>query len=342
MDKPPKKLHQKVLLHDHLSGSRPMMKILEKLHQLNDKPYPFSGTLEEQHEQVKALFQNPQIDMVKKFANTTGVLQTREGLTLAAETYVGERAKEGFEYCEVMVAPQYYTARGLTPKQVIDAFIVGIKISETDYPKMETNILFTIGREIDADEAVKLVEQAAECDRNYVVGIGLAGDEAAHPPEKHIKMFNRAQDLGFKTTAHAGEWVSAKPNYERDKELLLKNIRAAIFDLKVDRLGHAIPLSKNFELMDYVAKNKIGLEGCPGCNLVSGLIPHTAYLEIRRLLARGVRYLLNSDDDLFMPSLDETFALCDAEYNFAEEEMAQLRRNAWNSRFGHRKKHIED
>ncbi len=337
-----KQLNQKVLLHDHLSGSRPMMKILKKLHELNGKPYPFVGTLADQHEQVKALFQNAQIDIVKKFSNTTGVLQTREALILAASTYVRERAKEGFEYCEMTIATQYLTSRGLTSKQVIEALIEGIKLGEADYPAMETNILFTVGREIDADAAMKLVNEANECDYNYVVGIGLVCDEAAHPPQKHIKMFQRAKKLGFKTTAHAGEWVSTRPDYERDRIDLLRNILTALIDLKVDRIGHAIALAHDSAVVEYVAKHRIGIEGCPCSNLSSGLIPNTKCLEIRQLLERGVRYSLNPDDDLFMPSLDETFAICNAEYNFTEEEMTQLRRNAWASRFGRRKTHIED
>src|SRR3989344_261989 len=244
-----KKLNQKVLLHDHLSGSRPMMKILKQLHELNDKPYPFSGSPEEQENQVKALFQNAQIDIVKKFSNTTGVLQTREALILAAETYVRSRAEEGFEYCEMTIATQYLTSRGLTSKQVIEALIEGITHGEADYPKMETNILFSVGREIDADAAVRLVDEAAECDRDYVVGIGLVCDEADHPPQKHIKMFKRAKQLGFKTTAHAGEWIHARPRHNDDRVSLLQNILTAILDFRVDRIGHAIPLASDLGLV---------------------------------------------------------------------------------------------
>lgn len=336
---PNKKWPQKVLLHDHLSGSSTMMPILEKLHELNGKVYPFSGSLEEQHKQVKRLFKNAQIDIVKKFSHTTGVLQTREALMLAAENYVKARALQGFEYCEATIAPQYLTSHGLTVPQVVAALIEGIKRGEMVYPQMEVDFIFTVGREVEADEAVKLVNAAGECDRNYVVGIGLVCDEAAHPPEKHLKMFQRAKELGFKTTCHAGEWVSTKPDYRRDEAALLKNIRTALFDLKVDRLGHAIPLGHDEGLLTYVAANHIAVEGCPGSNLSSGLIPNMRYLEIDKFLARDIRYSLNPDDDLFMPSLDETFKLCDREYHFSEDQKIRLLMNAWRSCFGSRKTH---
>lgn len=328
---------QKVLLHDHLCGSITLMPILKKLFEMNNKPYPFSGSLKNQHKQVRQIFRNAQIDIVKKFSNTTGVLQTKESLMLAAENYVKVRAEQGFTYCEATIAPQYQVFGGLRVTQVIEALINGIKLGEKQYPKMETNIIFTVGREIDPDEAVALVNAAGQCDRDYVVGIGLACDEAAHPPEKHKKMFRRAKELGFKTTAHAGEWVSAKSDYERDERTLLNNIRTALFDLKVDRLGHAIPLGRDDGLMSYVAANNIAIEGCPGSNLASRLIPNTRYLEIDKLLARNIKYSLHPDDDLFLPSLDETFRLCDQEYHFSEEQKMKLKLNAWKSTFGHRK-----
>ena len=333
---------QKVLLHDHLCGSITMMPILKKLFELSGKPYPFSGSLANQHKQVKRLFNNAQIDIVKKFSNTTGVLQTREALALAAENYVKVRAEQGFEYCEAMIAPQYQTFGGLRVTEVIEALIFGIKRGEAVYPKTEVNIIFTVGREIDPNLAVDLVNAASYCDREYVVGIGLACDEAAHPPEKHKKMFKRAKELGFKTTCHAGEWASAKPDYIRDEQALLNNIRTALFDLNADRLGHAIPLGRDEGLMTYVAANHIAVEGCPGSNLASGLIPNMRYLGIDKLLARGICYSLNPDDDLFLPSLDETFRLCDNEYHFSADQKMRLQENAWKAAFAlrYRKDHV--
>ncbi len=331
---------QRVLLHDHLDGCIAIMPALSSLFQMSGKKYPFRGAPEEQYTQVKKLFSNAQINIVEKFSNTTGVMQTRETLALAAETYVRVRARQGFAICEAIVAPQYHTFGGLSVPEVVAALIAGIKRGEEKYPAIEVNLIFAVGREVDPGEAVRLVNQAALCDRNYVVGIGLACDEAGYPPEKHIAMFECAKDFGFKTTVHAGELVSTKPDYKRDKEALLKNIRTAIFDLKVDRLGHAIPLAQDEGLLYEVASRNIAVEGCPGSNLASGLIPNTRYLGIDKLLARNIRYSLNPDDDLFLPNLDETFELCDKEYHFSEEQKMHLRMNAWSSAFSARKDHL--
>ncbi len=330
---------QRILLHDHLDGSMTLMPILKQLFEMSAKKYPFSGNIREQHAAVVKLFKDPQIDIVEKFSNTTGVMQGKETLAFAAEAYVRIRADQGFEYCEATIAPQYHIYGGLKVQEVVAALIEGIKRGEAVYPKVEVNLLFSVGREVDADSAVSLVNAAGECDRDYVVGIGLVCDEAAHPPEKHTAMFARAKDLGFFTTCHAGEWVSDNPDYKRDFKGLLKNIYTAVYIIKVDRVGHAIPLAYDGKLMKDVISRNINIEGCPGSNLASGLIPNTSYLDIRKLLEAGVLYSLNPDDDLFLPSLDETFALCDAEYKFTEEEKMKLLLNPWETRFGHRKAH---
>ncbi len=333
--------NQGALLHDHLDGSITLLPILQRLFEISGKSYQFSGTAEEQHGAIKRIFENPQIDLVEKFSNTTGVMQTREALTLAAENYVQVRAEQGFTYCEATLAPQYHVFGGLSIPQVVAALIDGIRRGEAKYPLVEVNLLFTVGREVDANEAVRLVDIAGGCDRRYVVGIGLACDEANHPPEKHIKMFARAKELDFKTTCHAGEWVSNCPDYQRDRVALLKNIRTALFDLRVDRLGHAIPLAYDSDLVSHVLKYQIGIEGCPGSNLASHLIPNLQCLRIRELLDAGVLYSLNPDDDLFLPDLNETFTLCNTVYNFTEQEKDKLKMNPWRSRFGKRKTHIE-
>ncbi len=339
---------QKALLHDHLDGSFPLVSILPRLFDLSGKNYPFehwSGV----HADMAKLFKDPQIDIVKKFSNTTGVMQNPNTLFLAAENYVRVRACQGFKYCEATIAPQYhvfgdniYKAGFLKEKNVVEYLIAGIKSGEQQFPDVEVNILFSIGREVSSDEAVRLVNIAGECERDYVVGIGLVCDEAAHPPEKHRAMFKRAKELGFKTTCHAGEWCHhqfQKPDWERDKDWLLRNIRIAAHDLGVDRLGHAIPLAYDHHLIKYVLERNIGVEGCPASNLSSGLIPDTKYLKIRELLEAGVLYSLNPDDDLFMPDLSEVFQTCNDEYSFTEEEKNKLLRNPWLSRFGNRKEH---
>lgn len=349
---------QRVLLHDHLDGSFTMASILPRLFRLSGKKYPFNphGNV---HADFAKLFKDPHINIVEKFSNTTGVMQSSEALSLAAENYVQVRSRQGFLYCEATIAPQYHIPRKMFEdgilnsngfikkdvaealKGVVRALIEGIRRGEAGYIDIEVNLILAIGRELESLEAIRLVQVFAECEREYIAGIGLVCDEASHPPEKHKPMFLIAKELGFKTTCHAGEWCHLsheKPNALKDKGFLLRNIRTAVYDLQVDRIGHAIPLAYDKTLTKAVLDRKIGVEGCPGSNLSSGLIPNTAYLKIRDLLDAGVLYSLNPDDDLFMPDLNEVFQTCNDEYRFTEDEKSKLLVNPWLSRFGNRKK----
>ncbi len=330
------------LLHDHLDGSNTLLPVLPELFKLSNKRFPFGDfrSVSDYASKVKEVFKDPQVDIVQKFRNTTGVMQSKESLALAAYSYTCERAKQGFAYCEATIAPQYHRENGLTVAEVIEALVEGIKAGEKEFPGIEANLIFTIGREIAPEEGVRLVDEAAKCDRDYVVGVGLACDEAAHPPQKHIPAFRRAKELGFHRTVHAGEWVNLPPNApnpENDRPQLLENMRTAIVDLHAERIGHAIPLAYDKKVLGLVTDNGIGIEGCPGSNLSSGLIPNMSYLKIRDLITTHL-YTMNPDDDLFMPDLNETFALCDAEYHFTENEKQLMESAAWAMRFGKRKK----
>ena len=343
---------QTAVIHDHLDGSLPLLNILPDLFRRthgNTQKYPFNLWVNHR-EQVVSWFADVHRDLVEKFSITTGVMQSYDTLTFAAYTYTVMRARQGFRYCEAAIAPQYHTSMGLTEKEVVAALIKGIRIGEIEDPRIEVNLVYTIGREVSSDEAIRLVEIAAECtNREYIPVIGLACDEAAHPPEKHLAMFKKAKELGFKTTCHAGEWVSEDKDFQRDKEGLLRNIKTAVYDLGVDRLDHAVALAHDYALVQEVVNRNIPVTGCPCSNLATGAINDIKELRIRQLLDRGVLYSLNPDDDLFLPTLDETAQAYQDAYRSSNEyeqellktEKQKLLRNPWLSRFGNRKNHPE-
>jgi adenosine deaminase len=331
------------LLHDHMDGCLLLLPHLLELYRLSGKTFPFDPSMDTYPSQVRASFRNAP-DIVEAFKTTTGVMQSKEALRLAAYAYTTGRAKQGYQYCEVTIAPQYHTFGGLTEVEVVGALIEGIKKGETEFPQIEVNILFTVGREVDPKEGVRLVNAAYEAaqryDGSYIAGIGLACAEPGNPPEKHTPLFRRAGQLGFKTTCHAGEWVKEPCSdpaqfAEENRNDLLYNMWIAVADIGVQRIGHAIPLAYDRLLREYVINNDVGIEWCPGSNLSSGLIPNFEYLRMPELLDAGVMGCINPDDDLFMPDMDEI--VCAG--TFSDENLACMERNAWFMRFGHRKNH---
>ena len=355
-----------ILLHDHIDGAFPLLGILHQLHHMSGKKYPLDRWARH-HEQIKEWFLNGGVheNIVEKFSLTTGVMQDLDTIMLVAETYVKVRARQGIKYCEVRYAPQYSTFLGLREDEVIRALIRGIKKGEREFPEIEVNLIASIGREVSSFESERLVAVIDRVRRetpyaDYIVGIDLVCNEAQNPPEKHLDAFRLAKRLGLKTICHAGEWVidreekdkdspdKIKENLARDLPQLDKNIRTAVFDLKVDRIGHAIGLGYDSELMRTVIDKGIGIELCPGSNLVTGLISDIKDLKIKELLGMGVLCSLNPDDDLFLPDINSVFEMYqDAYYksptaenlDLSKEEKKKLIENAWKTRFGNRKQH---
>src|SRR3989344_3424818 len=147
---------QEVLLHDHGDGSITVLPILRKLysHACTEFPLDKNRDLETLHKQVKDWFFNPQIDIVRRFSLVTEVLKSYSALSMFAEQYVNYRAEQGFKYCEMTFAPQYHVNEGFPVQHVVDALLSGIRLGERNYPEIEVNLLLTIGREVEPQEAV--------------------------------------------------------------------------------------------------------------------------------------------------------------------------------------------
>lgn len=334
-------------VHDHLDGSGPLLNELPNFWRLthgNKKPYPFNQW-HNHAEQVKNWFGNPlKGDIVKKFSITTGVMQDVDTLYLAAQRFVEYRARQGFLYCEMIIAPQYHTFMGLRVSEVIGALIRGIKRAEIDYPEMQAYLSLGIGREISSEKAIELVLAFSECpDREYFPSITFVCDEAKHPPEKHKKAASIARMFDFKVACHAGEWVHdpdiQEPDFHRDMPLLLKNCWTAVKELKVDRLEHARPLAYDRDLTKFLIDNGIGVTSCPGSYICTELLTVDALDQLRlgESIDSGVRLAIDCDDDLLMKNLDEVFEICNDKYLFTESQKTKLRINPWKMKFGNRK-----
>ncbi len=335
--------------HIHFDGARELIPILPNLHRLtykNTQKYPFA-TWRNHLDQIREWFGNPlKGDIVKKFSLTTGVLQDKDTLFLAAENFVEMSARRGYRYRETIIAPQYCTFKGLTEKEVLDELIAGIKAGEAKNPNIEVNLIPAVGREVSSDEAVRLVRVFAECDPSYTPMFTLVCDEAKHPPEKHIAMYREIEAVGRKKGCHVSEWVhnpdTQNGDLKRDLPQLIKNARTAIFELKINRAEHLRILAYDDKLIKTVIDRGIGVTMCPSSYLNTEAIADIKELMIDQLLDAGVLLSLHSDDDLFMESLDEMFHRCNLVYKFTHEQKQRLRVNAWRTRFGNRKPVPED
>ncbi|MDO8656266.1 MAG: hypothetical protein Q7K45_03430, partial [Nanoarchaeota archaeon] len=317
---------QTALLHDHGDGAKPLGNILVQLQMMAglkvDPRRDYASIYRER-------FINVHANIIEAFSHINKLLQTWDALYLAAWNHVVTRAKQGFLYDEVNFAPQFHCFGKLTPKEVVGALVAGIRQAEKDYPKMEANLLFGIGRELRPKKVIQLLKILEQCDRNYVVGANIVCDENKFPPERHRETILYADSAEINIEVHASEWIRRPkqvPDFQRDLPILIKNLRIVV-DLfrkfksnAKKRIGHGIALPYDLWSMKAVVDGQIGVTGCPGSNLQGKNVPGLRALKIREMLGRGVLWSMNPDDDFFQPDLNKVFEMCDEVYWFTENE----------------------
>jgi adenosine deaminase len=325
MSKAPIGLH-----HDHIDGSRAVYGIITDLYTLAEKPFPF---LKEDGSPDKdawlRYFNDPQEDIVEKFATITGVLQSAEALKMLGFAYANHRADEGVIYAEAKFAPQYLTLGGLTMEEAAKALIEGLRDGETSN-MIRIHPVLCIGRETNRGTGIDIAKIALEYDGE--VAIDLVCDEAAHPPEKHLEAYRLTKGTKVRRDCHAGEWVAKEPDATY-RQRLLKNVRTAVRMLEVDGLGHAIPLADDPELVKEVVDRGIRVSWCPMSNIATGGIQDVRDLKIDALLDAGVIGTINPDDDLFMPDVHEVRAICQEKYDFSQKHRDLLFANQFRGAF---------
>ncbi|MDV3293847.1 MAG: adenosine deaminase [Nitrososphaerales archaeon] len=317
-------------LHSHIDGSVPIRELLQ-IARLRGKQLltPEGKELTSASSImsfVKGSGYHSMLDeIVTRFHPITGLMQTQEVLRDVGIAYTKELRAHNVVYAEGRFAPQYHLKEGLTYDEVIQSMQEGLAEGSERFG-VKVNLIVAIGRESNQKTAEEVARAAAR--NKVVVALDLGGPEAGNPPERFKSAFDIATRAGLKKTVHAGEGgESAAQN--------LKNIRTAIATLGADRLGHAIDLAKDEELVQLAASRHVTVEMNPTSNKVLQKIRSPRELGIDRLLAKGVLVTVNSDDPALWPrgSLTEVlYAVCRA-YGFGMDTVDNLVANSFDGAF---------
>lgn len=264
-------------------------------------------------------------EIVMRFRPITGLMQTQEVLRDVGIAYTKELNAHNVAYAEGRFAPQYHLREGLTYDEVIQSMQEGLAEGSERFG-VKVNLIVAIGRESNQKTAEEVARAASR--NRAVVALDLGGPEAGNPPERFKSAFEIATKAGLKKTVHAGEGAESLAQN-------LKNIRTAISSLGADRLGHAIDLSKDEELVRLAASRQVTIEMNPTSNTVLRKIRSPKDLGIDRLLAKGVLVTVNSDDPALWPrgSITEVlFSVCRA-CGFGLDTVDRLIANSFDGAF---------
>jgi adenosine deaminase len=186
---------------------------------------------------------------------------------------------------------------------------------------MDAQLIMCFLRHLSEDEAFETLEQAMPF-RDQIVGVGLDSSEVGHPPEKFVRVFARARQLGFRCVAHAGE--EGPPAY----------IWSALDGLHAERIDHGVQATQDAALMQRLAQERMPLTVCPLSNIKLCVFPDMAAHNLPALMDAGLCASLHSDDPAYFGGyINENFLQTFAALPLTAAHAYQFARNSFEASF---------
>ena len=275
-------------LHRHLDGAVRLETILDlgRQHNLSLPAWDIDGL--RPHVQVTG---SPDgsgkapgvMAFIEKFRWMTEVLVDLDACRRVAYENVQDAHREGIDYIELRFSPWFMAeTHELDPAGVVAAVVHGASAGADEFGikvKLIGIISRTYGPEAGWRELEALLTQ-----RDHLIALDLAGDEARFPCELFVKHFQKARDVGWRITVHAGE--AAGP----------ESIWQALRLLGAERIGHGVTATQDRALMEHMAAQRIGVETNLTSNVQTCTVPDYALHPAREFLEQGLLVTLNTDD----------------------------------------------
>ncbi len=270
----------KAELHMHIEGSlEPEM--MFALARRNKMALPFASV-----EAVRRAYRFSRLqDFLEIYYQGAAVLQTQEDFRDLAVAYFDRAAADSVAHAEIFFDPQTHTGRGIPFGVVTQGLLAGMAEAKARHSITAKLILCFLRHLSEEDAFATLREAEPWLDR--IVAVGLDSGERGNPPEKFARVFAAAAERGLKRVAHAGE--EGPPAY----------VSGALDALAIDRLDHGNRALEDPVLTTRLAREAITLTVCPLSNVCLRVVDTIAAHPIARMLQRGLRATVNSDDPAY-------------------------------------------
>ena len=269
-------------LHRHLDGSVRLETILDLGHKHNI-PLPASDV-----EGLKPFVQimEPTPDIVtffEKFKYMIGILADYEACSRVAYENVEDAYLEGIDYIELRFSPIFMAEpHGLDPAGIVEAIIEGTNQAQRNFD-IRVNLIGILSRTYGPDQCWMELESLLQY-KDQITALDLAGDEVNFPGTLFVDHFKEGREAGWHITIHAGE--EGGPDF----------IWQALEELGAERIGHGVSAARDPMLMEYLAKNSIGVESNLTSNIQTRVVDQYKNHPLRTFLEEGILATINTDD----------------------------------------------
>lgn len=293
---------KKIELHLHLDGSIRPTTISELLNISLEEARKLS-TVSQKTNSLK--------EYLDKFDIPLKIMQTKENLIRVSKELAEDLQKDNVIYAEIRFAPNKHLESGLTLDEVITSILKGLR----EVP-IKTNLILCMMRGDSFGKNLEIIKYAKKYLGQGVVGIDLAGNEAAYPVNDYKELFDIAKKEGIPFTIHAGEADGA-----------LSVINA--INLGAKRIGHGVRAIESDEALNLIKEKDITLEVCPKSNLDTNMYTKLKEHPIKKLFDKGIKVTLNTDNRTVSNiTLNETYKDLKVTFKFTDEDLIIMNKNA--------------
>src|SRR4051812_37104298 len=281
----------KIELHVHLEGTVRAPSLL-RIAARNGCELPAATEAE-----LAALYEFRDFDhFIELWIMTTHAIRTEVDFREVVVDYAHEAAAHGAVYVEGIFTPAERVMTGACWDEVFTGFCDGVDAAEAE-TGVVVRLTPDIPRGFPLEAGIETAHYAVKYADRGVVGVGLGGLEAQHPPEPYAEAFRIAKDAGLGSVPHAGEVAGPV------------SIRGALDALGADRLRHGIRAVEDADLLAELAERRIVCDVCPVSNVRTRAVPSLAEHPLPHLLAAGVPCSISTDDPaMFATDLGADYA----------------------------------
>ena len=305
----------KAELHMHIEGSLEP-ELIFALAQRNQIPLAYDSV-----EALRAAyaFTDLQSFLDIYYAGASVLLHEQDFYDMA-RAYLDRAVADNVVHTEIFFDPQTHTERGVAMETVINGLYRACRDAQIEQG-ISSSLILSFLRHLSEESAQQTLEAALPL-RDRFIGVGLDSSELGNPPEKFARVFARCKQLGLRLVAHAGE--EGPPAY----------IWGALDVLNVERIDHGVQSEQDALLMQRLVKEQIPLTVCPLSNLKLCVIKDLADHNLPRLLAAGLKVMINSDDPAYFGGyVNENYTQLFAATGMGAPEAYQLARNSLEASF---------
>ena len=248
------------------------------------------------------------------------VLVTEQDFDDLMSAYLRRAHADGVVRAEVFFDPQTHTERGIGFDVFMPGFLAAIDRAEAELG-ISVGLIMCFLRHLPSDDACETWEAARDY-HDVLLGVGLDSSEVGFPPDTFEEAYRRARTAGLRAVAHAGE--EGPPSY----------INGALDHLGAERIDHGVRAEEDDEVLQRLVTNAIPLTMCPLSNLALKVIDRLEDHNLKRLMDRGAKVTINSDDPAYFGGyIGENYAATAVALNLTSTDLAAIARNSLEASF---------